>query len=479
MPEATQGQAFTVEWTVPGSLDGTTQSPVLRAPSENADPQGIYRPEVEGDLGLIDVDYFAVSTETRRGAIGNRYVAFFTLEASVAGGVGAALEVVDATVDPPVVQEVVEILVGVTEIFIEKILVPQGSVLRISGFPVGPTPHRIRATIQYLTTKSLIEVQKGIIPPAPAPIVPTWAQVLAAGNLSGGLGNNPTLERDDRLYINGTPIWGAYTLAELSAFGSADGLDIDEGAWAFDTTNKRWVSLTYLQLNSSTWFQPGLAYRDYVENLNHWTQWQTTAGDYVIVLADGGNALTSGAAATALADAAHPGVLLISITATLNSRAGARETGGVAGGGIRLGVLPFTSETLAQHSVKPSVTDRFEIYLCLVSDVGSIGQPTNGCYFVLDQTSGNWIARTRIASGVPTNVNTGVDGTVNTWRRFKVIATTAQALFYIDDVLVATIVTTIPTGQLYGCSGWMWRTNAEGGAVNLGLDYNYWRQDLR
>jgi hypothetical protein len=306
----------------------------------------------------------------------------------------------------------------------------------------------------------------------------TWAQTLANGNVSGG--SNPVVEEGDRLYINETPIWGAYTQAELSAFGSADGLSLIDGAWAFDTTNQRWVSLTYLDVNSSKWFQPGLAYRDYVENFNTWTQVASNDNGYAQIFADGGTTSPFGALSTALADAAHPGVLICSITSAANSRAGVRESGGAAGGGIRLGAFPLTSEILARHDVKPSVVDRFEIYIGTMTDVGSLAAPTGGCFFVLSQTSGNWVARTRVASGVPTDIDTGVDGTINTWRRFKVIATTASAMFFIDDVLVATIATTLPTGQLYPASQWLFRTNGpEGGAVNLGSDYNYWRQDLR
>lgn len=161
-------QAFTVEYSIPGALNGLTLSPPLVAPQSNTDPQGIYRPQLEeADLGLINVDYRAVSESERRGALGNRYVSFLTLEASSVGAPGAAVQVVDALVDPAFIQEEVADLAGESFLYRERgILVPQGSLLRVVGFAAGPTPHLLRFTAQYLDVATLIEAQKSLPPAA-------------------------------------------------------------------------------------------------------------------------------------------------------------------------------------------------------------------------------------------------------------------------------------------------------------------------
>lgn len=159
-----QSQAFTVELSVPGALDGSSLGPPLVAPSSNPDPQGFYRPPVPGDLGIVNVDYRAVTAAERRGCLGNRYVAFLTLELSAPGGVGAALQVVDATVDPPFLLEEVRDLAGETDAFVEGILVPQGSALRLVGVPQGPVPHRVRFTSSGVDTSTLIDAQQHLPP---------------------------------------------------------------------------------------------------------------------------------------------------------------------------------------------------------------------------------------------------------------------------------------------------------------------------
>lgn len=474
-------QMHTVEFQVPGLVDGVTPAPVFsfdpRSPNfKKADADGIVRFTAAqmlaltgGNFGTFDPDFGTGGTFADR---------FLPLIEVVSNGVAGAVRIDIVDDDGLVVQQ--NLFAGAEADFYDRDtnFVPQGSDIAFSGYTATPTqPVVIRiGVVEWTDLEDYGDLRSLVFcPDFPAP---TWEEVLGNNPNSGG--NSPILDEGDRFFINETPIWGAYTLAQLAAFGSDDGLNIDNGAWAFDTANKRWVTMTELAASTSKWFQPGLAYRDYVEDLNHWTQWQVTAGDYVIVNADGGGALVTGAVASALADAAHPGVVVYTITQAANSRAGSRETGGLSGGGIRLGAFPFTAEVLAQHDVKPSGIDRFEIYLGIMNGVGQLTAPTVGAFFVLSQASGNWIART-VNGGAPTNVDTLVDGTINTWRRFKVVATTAAALFYIDDVLVATILLTLPAGQLLPCSTWLLRTNGPEGALltNLGVDYNYWRADLR
>ncbi len=157
-----QTQTYTVEFQVPGSLDGVTLSPAIQAPAKNDDPQQIFRPLVLDNLGLIDPDYVVSALgPDKQGTRGNRWISVFWLEAADVGAAGARLEVVDAVDDTVVIQEDIANLAGLTTFYRRKgILVPQGSMLRISGFPVAATPHKVRITIQYLSLQDLLLAQK-------------------------------------------------------------------------------------------------------------------------------------------------------------------------------------------------------------------------------------------------------------------------------------------------------------------------------
>lgn len=170
MAEATESpsgyfnQSFTVEFTISGSLDGTTLVPTeLQAPSENDDPQQLYRVDVVGNAGLFDVDYL-VTEFNRRGAVGSRFVAMIWIVSPIAGSPGASLAVVDAVDGPILVQETVDSLAGLTRYYRRipnGVLVPQGSLLSISGFTnPGTDTIKVRLTIQFIN--DLIEIQSAL-----------------------------------------------------------------------------------------------------------------------------------------------------------------------------------------------------------------------------------------------------------------------------------------------------------------------------
>lgn len=249
-------QTYMVEFEVPGSLDGVTPGPLIRAPSTVSDPQGIYRPVVEGDLGLIDPDY-VVTDANGLGTIGIRYVGFTWIDASVVGAAGAVIEVVDAVDGSVLVQKTIAPLVGLSTYYNkEGFTVPQGSLIRISGFAAGPTPHRVRLWISYLTEEEVAEAQADVpssggggssavsvsdesilVEPNVANLnflgagvtavaagagqvdvtVPSasWADTLLVGNLSvGGGTNNPTIATGDDVLpqTDNDPDLGSITL---------------------------------------------------------------------------------------------------------------------------------------------------------------------------------------------------------------------------------------------------------------------------
>lgn len=157
-------QTYTIEYTVPGSLDGSTLGPAITAPSKQSDPQQLYRPPVPDNLGLIDVDYVVSATGSDRvGTRGNRFIPWIWIESPVAGTIGGSkLEVVDAVDGSVSVQEEIADLSGLTTFYKKDgILMPQGSLLRISGFTnPGPETIKVRLHVQYLTDAGLLLVQR-------------------------------------------------------------------------------------------------------------------------------------------------------------------------------------------------------------------------------------------------------------------------------------------------------------------------------
>lgn len=76
--------------------------------------------------------------------------------------------------------------------------------------------------------------------------------------------------------------------------------------------------------------------------------------------------------------------------------------------------------------------------------------PNDGVYFERLDGDTNWFAVTRSASSSATRVDTGVVADTN-WLRFRIEQTSTSVLFYINDVLVGTQTTQIPS--VYICPG--------------------------
>lgn len=155
-------QTYMVEFSVPGSLDGSTESPLIQAPSSVSDPQGIYRPVVPDNMGLVDPDYVVGPGADRRGTRGNRYIGFMFIDAATVGAPGAAIQVIDGVEGTIIVQKSIAALAGQTRYYNrEGFVVPQGSLIRIVGFPAGVRPHRVRMWISALSEDELVKAQNG------------------------------------------------------------------------------------------------------------------------------------------------------------------------------------------------------------------------------------------------------------------------------------------------------------------------------
>jgi len=92
-------------------------------------------------------------------------------------------------------------------------------------------------------------------------------------------------------------------------------------------------------------------------------------------------------------------------------------------------------------------TNEYEYYYGVW--LGTFNVPTDGFYIKYQRTSNvNWLCST-ISSSTETTTDSGIAVTTNTFFNFKIIydSTTPDVKFYIDNALVATNTTNMPTGS--------------------------------
>lgn len=136
---------------------------------------------------------------------------------------------------------------------------------------------------------------------------------------------------------------------------------------------------------------------------------------------------------------------LNSIAVNASGVATSRVSGITGINDIQLGVGQARANGILQISATLSTVGN--PYTIFVGFVNSVTAPTSGVYFRYDQTQSVWQAVCKSAS-VETVVNTDITVTVSTIYRWRIAlnADGTEALFYIDGVLKATIITNIPTG---------------------------------
>lgn len=87
-------QSFCLQYTVSGQLDGVTPAPAFRNTATDqgpplADPENIYRFEIAGNLGVIDLAEISDMVLSPPTTIGNRYITWFQFSSRV-GALGPA-----------------------------------------------------------------------------------------------------------------------------------------------------------------------------------------------------------------------------------------------------------------------------------------------------------------------------------------------------------------------------------------------------
>lgn len=146
----------------------------------------------------------------------------------------------------------------------------------------------------------------------------------------------------------------------------------------------------------------------------------------------------------ATADASHDGILESDTGATATGRSTVYlGTDGIvtpAAGGLILAEAAARFPTLS--TVAEEYVSRF-----LFGDSLVAADHTDGIYFEYDRAASGDVWRCKTAAGgVRTTTATAIAIAAGTWYRLRALITSAQVLFYVDDVLVATHATNIPTG---------------------------------
>lgn len=110
-------------------------------------------------------------------------------------------------------------------------------------------------------------------------------------------------------------------------------------------------------------------------------------------------------------------------------------------------------------------------YTSLEPSIGFADNRSNGSgagnQIVFMSNTTVWLVQT-VSAGVVTTTNTGVAFSPTTWQKLKIVATATSVKFYIDDILVATHTTNIPTTAAMGICATLYRVTS--GATCL-FDY--------
>lgn len=95
--------------------------------------------------------------------------------------------------------------------------------------------------------------------------------------------------------------------------------------------------------------------------------------------------------------------------------------------------------------------------------------PTDGAYFERLDTDTNWYCVTRAGSVSATRIDTGIASST-TYRKFTVVTSASQVLFYIDNVLVGTQTTNIPSAGTTIVPG-IHIKNSAAASKSINIDY--------
>jgi hypothetical protein len=223
---------------------------------------------------------------------------------------------------------------------------------------------------------------------------------------------------------------------------------------AYNSTNLRseWKSLTASDIDSSFETRVRAASRatnrkksfSMTEHFFWGLNGIITGGNIGILGLTVGITGTSVGAQTANATANNPGAISLTTGTTATGRVNLR--GNTAGILFDIASGSWTIEQTVRLPVLSNGTEAFMVWAGF-GDSSTSTIHVDGVYFYYDQTFTTWQCVCR-SNNVQTIVSSSVTVATNVFQSLKIIVTNnTQALFYIDDVLVATITTNIPSGS--------------------------------
>ena len=179
------------------------------------------------------------------------------------------------------------------------------------------------------------------------------------------------------------------------------------------------------------------------------------------------------AAFTPVAGGAQFGAVVMSTNASATASAvyGGRQTSSMWFGS---GLYIVTEWGALTPSALSSVTDTFVFRMGYANSTSNA--ITVGAFFTHDRSlsTTNWVCRCQTSGSNITNSVTSTAVSLNTWQRFRiVIDATPTATFYINDALVATISTFVPTSitSTTGTPMIELRKTLGTGNITAGIDY--------
>lgn len=152
----------------------------------------------------------------------------------------------------------------------------------------------------------------------------------------------------------------------------------------------------------------------------------------------------------------YAGIHVLNTGTTTSGRAGLASFNNYCK--MKIGGKQIIFEIRARVENISDATNAFTVYYGLMDSIGSSsiltsasGDPNNGVYFKYTHAnnSGRWQGVTRTSTGTLQTVNSTVTVTANQWYRLKAVcnATGTQVDFYIDDVLIGSNTTNLPTNK--------------------------------
>lgn len=249
------------------------------------------------------------------------------------------------------------------------------------------------------------------------------------------------------------------TLAGLAPTGPGDVLLIDAtGSVSFGSKYSRNVYEIF-----EDWFFDSTSP---ARGAHNWQQANTGAGATTALIAT-------------VTDANHVGVMSYQAGTTTTGRAGLATAASLMIFGT--GSNDAYYDTLIQIIDLSTLAERYTIHFGFGDNAAGSGAPTDGAIFEYSDnlSSGNWRAITE-AAGVATTTDTGIVVAEDVWIRLTIVVDNSSVLFYINNALVATHSTNVPTGatQQFGVYGG--KIEKSTGTTNrtIAQDYVHFRKRL-